>query len=128
MRGPVRRNLIYLGFIAEALGPRRLPDLVRYLRGILRRLDNLGGNQARDAERMASVRRVAAEYEAARRELPPAARSRADVLAIRWQIEELRVSLFAQVLGTPGTGLRRSESGPHLRPCSVVPSTSCLYG
>jgi ATP-dependent helicase HrpA len=31
-----------------------------------------------------------------------AARSRPDVQAIRWQIEELRVSLFAQVLGTPG--------------------------
>ena len=36
------------------------------------------------------------------RELPPDARSRADVVAIRWQLEELRVSLFAQVLGTPG--------------------------
>jgi ATP-dependent helicase HrpA len=94
-------GLIYPEFIAEA-GAARLPDLVRYLRAILRRLDKLGGDQARDAERMASVRRVAAEYEAAHRELPPAARSRADVVAIRWQIEELRVSLFAQVLGTPG--------------------------
>jgi len=94
-------GLIYPGFIAEA-GAARLPDLVRYLRAILRRLDKLGGEQARDAERMASVRRIAAEYEAVRRELPPAARSRADVVAIRWQIEELRVSLFAQVLGTPG--------------------------
>jgi ATP-dependent helicase HrpA len=94
-------GLIYPGFIAEA-GAARLPDLVRYLRAILRRLDKLGGDQARDAERMASVRRVADEYEAVRRELSPAARSRADVLAIRWQIEELRVSLFAQVLGTPG--------------------------
>jgi ATP-dependent helicase HrpA len=94
-------GLIYAGFIAET-GAARLPDLVRYLRAILRRLDKFGGDQARDAERMAIVRRVAAEYEAVRRELPPAARSRADVVAIRWQIEELRVNLFAQVLGTPG--------------------------
>ena len=94
-------GLIYAGFIAET-GAARLPDLVRYLRAILRRLDKLGGDQARDAERMAAVRRVAAEYEAVRRELSPAARSRADVVSIRWQIEELRVSLFAQVLGTPG--------------------------
>jgi ATP-dependent helicase HrpA len=94
-------GLIYPGFIAET-GAARLPDLVRYLRGILRRLDNLGGNQARDAERMAIVRGVAADYDAERRELPPEARSRADVVSIRWQLEELRVSLFAQVLGTPG--------------------------
>jgi ATP-dependent helicase HrpA len=94
-------SLIYPGFIAET-GAARLPDLVRYLRGILRRLDNLGGNQARDAERMAVVHGVAADYAAVRRELPPEARSRADVVSIRWQLEELRVSLFAQVLGTPG--------------------------
>jgi ATP-dependent helicase HrpA len=93
--------LIYPGFVAET-GAARLPDLVRYMRGILRRLDNLGGNQARDAERMAVVRRVGADYDAVRRELPPDARSRPDVVSIRWQLEELRVSLFAQVLGTPG--------------------------
>ncbi len=94
-------GLIYPGFISQT-GAARLPDLVRYLRAMDRRLDKLGGEQARDAERMAAVHRVAAEYDAARRELPPAERSRADVVAIRWLIEELRVSLFAQVLGTPG--------------------------
>ena len=94
-------GLIYPGFIAQT-GTARLADLVRYLRGIGRRLDKLGAELARDAERMAAVHRVAAEYQAARRELPAADRSRADVVAIRWQIEELRVSLFAQVLGTPG--------------------------
>jgi ATP-dependent helicase HrpA len=94
-------GLIYPGFIAET-GAARLRDLVRYLRAMLRRLDKLGGDLARDAERMASVHRVAAEYEAVRAELPPDARSRAELVAIRWQLEELRVSLFAQVLGTPG--------------------------
>jgi ATP-dependent helicase HrpA len=94
-------GLIYPGFIAET-GATRLPDLVRYLRGILRRLDKLGSDQARDAERMATVRRVVADYDAVRRELPAAARARAEVVSIRWQIEELRISLFAQVLGTPG--------------------------
>ena len=93
-------GLIHAGFISEA-GARRLPDVLRYLRGITRRLDRLAGEHARDAERMAVVHRVSAAYEAARRELPPSELSRPDVLAIRWQIEELRVSLFAQVLGTP---------------------------
>jgi ATP-dependent helicase HrpA len=94
-------GLIYPGFIAET-GAARLPDLVRYLRAIGRRLDKLGGDQARDAERMAVVHRVAAEYDEVRRELPPPAQTRPEVAAIRWQLEELRVSLFAQVLGTPG--------------------------
>ena len=33
--------------------------------------------------------------------LPPARREDEDVQAIRWMIEELRVSFFAQQLGTP---------------------------
>jgi ATP-dependent helicase HrpA len=94
-------GLIHAGFIAET-GAVRLPDLVRYVRAIGRRLDKVGSDTARDAERMAIVRGLAAEYDAVRRELRPATRSSPDVVAIRWQLEELRVSLFAQVLGTPG--------------------------
>jgi ATP-dependent helicase HrpA len=93
-------GLIYPGFIALT-GTSRLRDLVRYLRAIVRRLDKLAGERVRDTERMAVVHRVTAEYQAVLRELPGAARSGPDVQAIRWQIEELRVSLFAQVLGTP---------------------------
>jgi ATP-dependent helicase HrpA len=92
--------LIYPGFIA-ATGARRLPDLVRYLRAIVRRLDKLAGEQARDAERMATVHRVARAYSERLRDLTPEARARPDVQAVRWLIEELRVSLFAQTLGTP---------------------------
>ncbi|HEY2079410.1 MAG TPA: ATP-dependent RNA helicase HrpA [Streptosporangiaceae bacterium] len=93
--------LIYPGFIAET-GSSRLPDLIRYLAAIVRRLDKLAGEQAKDAERMAAVQRVTAEYEEVRRQLPPSARSRPDVQAIRWLIEEFRVSLFAQALGARG--------------------------
>jgi ATP-dependent helicase HrpA len=93
-------GLIHPGFIAET-GARRLPDLVRYLRAIVRRLDRLAGEQARDADRMAVLRRVTDAYEGRLRDLSAATRSRSDVAAVRWLIEELRVSLFAQVLGTP---------------------------
>jgi ATP-dependent helicase HrpA len=92
--------LIYPGFIA-ATGARRLPDLDRYLRAIGRRLDKLAGEQVRDSERMAAVHRVTRAYSERLRDLPPEARSRPDVQAVRWLIEELRVSLFAQILGTP---------------------------
>jgi len=48
------------------------------------------------------VREVTEAYQRAIRDLPPARRSGADVQSVRWMIEELRVSLFAQVLGTSG--------------------------
>jgi ATP-dependent helicase HrpA len=47
------------------------------------------------------VHRVSEEYQAALAELSPDARLAANAVAIRWMIEELRVNLFAQVLGTP---------------------------
>ncbi len=93
-------GLIYRGFIS-ATGASRLPDLVRYLRAMVRRLDKLAGEQARDAERMAVVRRLAGEYRQAVAGLPAQRRAAADVVAIRWMLEELRVNLFAQLLGTP---------------------------
>jgi len=93
--------LIYPGFIAET-GTERLPDLVRYLRALLRRLDKAAGDLRRDAERTAVVHRVREAYEEALAGLGEARRDSADARAVRWMIEELRVSLFAQTLGTRG--------------------------
>jgi ATP-dependent helicase HrpA len=90
--------LIYPGFISQA-GARRLPDLVRYLRAIAHRLQKAPADIARDAGRMQIVRRVTDEYEQVRARLGRAGALRADVTAIRWMIEELRVSLFAQPIG-----------------------------
>jgi len=94
-------GLIYPGFVTQT-GLPRLPDLVRYLRAISRRLDTVAADPGRDADRMAAVHRAADAYRQAVDQLPPARRSAADVTAVRWMIEELRVSLFAQVLGTRG--------------------------
>jgi ATP-dependent helicase HrpA len=93
--------LIYPGFVSRT-GLRRLPDLVRYLRAISRRLDNAAQDPGRDAQRMAAVYRATDAYRQAAGRRPAGRRSTPDVLAVRWMIEELRVSLFAQVLGTPG--------------------------
>jgi ATP-dependent helicase HrpA len=93
--------LIYPGFISEA-GLRRLPDLTRYLRAIGRRLEAAAEDPRRDAERTAAVHRVTTAYQEAVEQLPSARRADSDVQAVRWMIEELRVSLFAQVLGTSG--------------------------
>jgi ATP-dependent helicase HrpA len=91
-------GLIYRGFVSET-GAGRLPDVVRYLRGIAHRLEKAPADLRRDAGRMEIVRRVREDYEDVAAKLGPDARYRADVLAIRWMIEELRVSLFAQPIG-----------------------------
>jgi ATP-dependent helicase HrpA len=93
--------LLYPQFVSET-GLRRLLDLARYLRAITRRLDTAAEDPARDAERTAAVRRVTGAYQRAVGQLPAARRSDPDVRSVRWMIEELRVSLFAQVLGTSG--------------------------
>jgi ATP-dependent helicase HrpA len=90
--------LIFPGFVSMT-GSRRLPDLLRYLRGISHRLDKAPAEVRRDADRMDIVHRVADDYEQVLRQLGHAARSREDVEAVRWMIEELRVSLFAQQIG-----------------------------
>jgi ATP-dependent helicase HrpA len=92
-------GLIYPGFVA-ATGYRRLPHLTRYLRGIERRLDKLPENPGRDAASMAVARRAEQAYRQAVAELPAPRRDHPDVTEVRWMLEELRVSLFAQTLGT----------------------------
>jgi ATP-dependent helicase HrpA len=92
-------GLIYPGFVA-ATGYRRLPHLTRYLRGIERRLDKLPENPARDAANMAIARRAEQACQQAVADLPAARRDQPDVAEVRWMLEELRVSLFAQSLGT----------------------------
>jgi len=92
-------SLVYPGFVAIT-GFARLRHLDRYLRGILQRIGHAPGQVARDAEHTATVTRVRGEYDALVAALPPARRVGADVQELRWMIEELRVSLFAQTLGT----------------------------
>ncbi|HYB15602.1 MAG TPA: ATP-dependent RNA helicase HrpA [Streptosporangiaceae bacterium] len=92
-------GLIYPGFVT-ATGYRRLPHLTRYLRGMERRLDKLPENPARDAANMAVAQRAGQAYRLAVADLPAARRDDADVTDARWMLEELRISLFAQTLGT----------------------------
>jgi ATP-dependent helicase HrpA len=94
------KGLVYPGFLAAA-GTSRLPALARYLRAVLRRLDRLADNAGRDAQQMAVVHRVEDAYRSALAALPAATRAGQAAREIRWMIEELRVSLFAQTIGTP---------------------------
>ena len=64
-------------------------------------MDSSGANPDRDRERMARIQVLTQVY----REVlagRPAGQPVSDELAeVRWMLEELRVSLFAQGLGTP---------------------------
>ncbi|WP_428966684.1 ATP-dependent RNA helicase HrpA [Micromonospora fluostatini] len=93
-------GLVHAGFVTEA-GYARLPDLLRYLTAIERRLDRLPGNPQRDKSQQDRIAVVQKEYADLLAALPPARRGAAAVRQIRWMIEELRVNVFAQALGTP---------------------------
>jgi ATP-dependent helicase HrpA len=93
-------GLIYPGFLTAA-GTGRLPALARYLHAIGRRIDKLPDNPGRDAQQMAIIHRVEDAYQAALAGLRPETRGSDAAREIGWMIEELRVSLFAQTIGTP---------------------------
>ncbi|MEU4567413.1 ATP-dependent RNA helicase HrpA [Micromonospora sp. NPDC023956] len=93
-------GLVHAGFVTEA-GHARLPDLLRYLAAIERRLERLPGNPQRDRQQQDRIAVVQKEYQDMLAALPPTRRNAEAVRQIRWMIEELRVNVFAQALGTP---------------------------
>ncbi|MFC6012636.1 ATP-dependent RNA helicase HrpA [Nocardia lasii] len=93
-------DLLFPGFVAE-WGRVRLRDLPRYLLAAAQRLESLPGSAVRDRQAMVEVDRMLAAYDKLVAALPPARKNAREVTEIWWMIEELRVSLFAQKLGTP---------------------------
>ncbi|UQX90159.1 ATP-dependent RNA helicase HrpA [Jatrophihabitans telluris] len=93
-------RLIYPAFVSRTPAP-QLSELPRYLKAIQQRLIAARVNAARDAERQAVVDVVERDFaelvERAGPQVGPEA-----LEEIRWMIEQLRVSLFAQQLGTSG--------------------------
>ncbi|MGD9619220.1 MAG: ATP-dependent RNA helicase HrpA [Mycolicibacterium sp.] len=87
------------GFVAAA-GVSRLGDLARYLTAAGRRLERLPYAAEADRDRMARVATVQRAYDDLISALSPARAAADDVGDIVWMIEELRVSLWAQQLGT----------------------------
>ncbi|HEY3004896.1 MAG TPA: ATP-dependent RNA helicase HrpA [Kribbellaceae bacterium] len=92
-------GLVHRGFVTET-GAARLPDVVRYLKGIEQRLDKVGGNVARDRQATYTVQTLTEEYERRLAAVPPGKHPSPALREVRWMLEELRVSLFAQTLGT----------------------------
>jgi ATP-dependent helicase HrpA len=91
-------GLVHPGFVTDT-GQERLPHVVRYLRGIERRLEKLPTDPTRDLERLADVEWLTGEYRTLL-DAQPAGTSSQPLRDVRWMIEELRISYFAQTLGT----------------------------
>ncbi|MBJ3816763.1 ATP-dependent RNA helicase HrpA [Shimwellia pseudoproteus] len=92
-------GLIYRGFVTGN-GYQRLGDTLRYLQAIEKRLEKMAIDPHRDRAQMLKVEQVQQAWLPWLNKLPAARRDDDDVQAIRWMIEELRVSYFAQQLGT----------------------------
>ncbi|WP_438292648.1 ATP-dependent RNA helicase HrpA [Streptomyces sp. HUAS TT7] len=98
----VRNQLAALvppGFVTKT-GLKRLPDLMRYLVAVDRRLQQMPTAVQRDTTRMEKVHEMQDEYAWLLEQLPQGRPVPQQVLDIRWMIEELRVSYFAHALGT----------------------------
>lgn len=97
MRGQLG-SLVYPSFLT-GVGAKRLPDIVRYVHGIEHRLRRLRLNAARDRKHMLAVQRLEDRYVTLTERLPWSTAME----DLGWMLQELRVSLFAESLGTKGS-------------------------
>ncbi|SDL77365.1 ATP-dependent helicase HrpA [Corynebacterium mycetoides] len=82
-------------------GMEHLQHVPRYIEAMRIRLEDMALDPDRDAERQDIVASTRRYLDAKLRSLPRGREKTRAVRDILWQIEELRVSLFAQRLGTP---------------------------
>jgi ATP-dependent helicase HrpA len=102
-------RLVRPGLVTSA-GVERVADLRRYVQGIARRLDRIAADPVRDRQRSDALAQLQVRYGRLLERLPPS-QIDDEIRDIRWQIEELRISEFAQMLGVKGkVSARRIEA------------------
>ncbi len=100
-------RLVHPRFLAQTPWT-QLQHLPRYLKAVVLRLDKLRADPGRDVARLAELRPQEQRLQRALAERKGVADARLD--EVRWLIEELRVSFFAQELRTPQpVSLKRLE-------------------
>ncbi|MWB97464.1 ATP-dependent RNA helicase HrpA [Agromyces seonyuensis] len=95
-------GLVFPGFVS-AVGLERLRHLARYLQAIERRVGRLVDNPGRDRARLVEVEQATKLFTDAGGVIPLPQDAPERLVRVRWLLEELRVSLFAQELGTAET-------------------------
>jgi ATP-dependent helicase HrpA len=98
MKAQVGR-LVHRGFVAD-VGAAHLRELPRYLKAVQARLEKLPASVGRDRMLMDQVAALQETYLHRVAALPDGRVPSADLERVRWMLEELRVSLWAQQLGT----------------------------
>ncbi len=93
-------QLVFPGFVTSH-GWKRLADIPRYLSAIEKRMEKLAIDPNRDRAQMSRVENVILQWQQWLTKLTEKQKQQEEVQNIRWMIEELRVSLFAQQIGTP---------------------------
>lgn len=93
-------RLIYKGFVTET-GYQKLADLYRYLQAIDKRIEKLYQDPNKDRLHLIVIERVSLLYQKLQQQTEKYKTREQAIQQIRWMIEELRVNLFAQQLGTP---------------------------
>nr|WP_216628419.1 ATP-dependent RNA helicase HrpA [Pseudoalteromonas caenipelagi] len=93
-------SLIFKGFVSGH-GAAKLPDLLRYMKAIEKRLEKLPVDPNRDRLCVLELEKVAEAYQKVIGRIPKGHPLPDNVADIFWMQQELRVSLFAQTLGTP---------------------------
>jgi len=91
--------LVFKGFVSHS-GIEKLDDLIRYLQGMLRRLEKLPIDPNQDRLKLIEVVKVSDLYQSTLTKQRKDKPIDKNLLNTKWLIEELRVSLFAQNLGT----------------------------
>jgi ATP-dependent helicase HrpA len=93
-------ELLAPGFVSR-VGLARLPRVLIYLRAITLRIERMAENPARDRAAWVEFEQAWSAFVAAGGSIPLPPMSAQKLVKARWMLEELRVSLFAQTLGTP---------------------------
>jgi ATP-dependent helicase HrpA len=94
-------RLVTRGFLGEA-GADRLRRFPTYLLAVRRRRERLDDDVLRDRQRMEQVRPLDEAFAHQVAALPEGCPAGERLRRARWMLEEYRVSLFAQQLGTDG--------------------------
>ncbi len=97
LRGQLAR-LVHNGFVSEA-GTSALREYPRYLKAMAARIERLG-DLARDRDLMDRVEELQQTWQHRVDALPAGRPPGAQLRQVRWMLEEYRVSLWAQQLGT----------------------------